>query len=494
MEKLPPAEIRITIAPKGNMSKSKTIKVKTDTDLKGLFAVAKQKWKGKWNVCALKDGTVLSDETLKAALREDVTLVFSHAQGEVKPASIEETKLAMSEEVTKEELKQRMRFIISETLLEEDSVQQLTNCAKLKGVVLAVGLPDLHPGKGYPIGSSIITQGLIYPHLVGEDIGCGMSLVRTGIAATKQKAEKWYKQLLGIEGRAGTELEEFAAKAPFEWPKGRAVPPVEGLKDAVAARFGTVGRGNHFVEIQELFQVANEELFKQLNMDQNQIYMLIHSGSRNYGEKVYEAYTSKHGTKPADISSPEAAEYLAEHNKALAYARRSRAVIAYRILSQIENIDTSWITEGSSCVIDTCHNYIEQLQAKNQFVHRKGAAPGNAGMIIIPGSRGAYSYIVKPVEENIAISGYSLAHGAGRAMKRSKALAKGKTIYPNSNLLIKTELGSLVICENKELLYEEAPLAYKNINMVIEDLLRHKLIEVVAVMKPIVTYKYREVS
>lgn len=210
-------------------------------------------------------------------------------------------------------------------------------------------------------------------------------MVRTGIAVTKQKAEKWYKQILGIEGRAGAELEEFAAKTPFEWPKGRTVPPVEGLKDAVAARFGTVGRGNHFVEIQEVFQVANEELFKQLNMDQNQIYMLIHSGSRNYGERIYEAYTAVHGASPAEAVSPQAAEYLAGHSRALAYARRSRAVIAYRILSQIENIDMSWITEGSSCVIDICHNYIEHLQAEDQFIHRKGAAPGNAGMVIIPG-------------------------------------------------------------------------------------------------------------
>jgi len=261
-------------------------------------------------------------------------------------------------------------------------MQQLINCAKLKGVVLAVGLPDLHPGKGFPIGSAIITEGVFYPHLVGEDIGCGMSLVKTGIGITKQKAEKWYKQILGIEGRAGIELEKYAEKTPFEWPKGNLIPPVEDLEDAVAGRFGTVGRGNHFVEIQEVFQVINEELFKQLNMDQNQLYMVIHSGSRNYGEQIYGAHTKEHGIKPINDNSSEAIKYLEGHNKALAYARRSRAIIAYRILSQIENIDTSWMNEA--CIVDIHHNFVERIE-DSKFIHRKGATPGNKGIVIIPG-------------------------------------------------------------------------------------------------------------
>jgi len=108
MEKTPDSNIRITIAPKGNMSKSKTVKISSDVKLKALFNLAKQKWKGKWNLlvlslsfrCTLKDGTILSDETLKSVLHEDILLIFSHVQGEVKPATIEETKQAISEEMT----------------------------------------------------------------------------------------------------------------------------------------------------------------------------------------------------------------------------------------------------------------------------------------------------------------------------------------------------------------------------------------------------------
>lgn len=279
-----------------------------------------------------------------------------------------------------------MKFIVSENLLEEESIQQLTNCAKLKGVVSAVGLPDLHPGKGFPIGSSIITDGLLYPHLVGEDIGCGMSLVRTGISFSKQKPEKWYKQILGIEGRAGPELEKFAEVEPFQWPKGYEVPPVNDLEDKFAGRFGTVGRGNHFVEIQEVFKVVNQEIFNELNMDQNELYILIHSGSRNFGGQVFEEYTKAKGISPVEKDSNEALDYLRKHDKALAYAKRSRAVIAYRILSQIVNIDTSWLSEGSSCIIDIYHNFVEPLDESNsKFIHRKGATPSSKGVVIIPG-------------------------------------------------------------------------------------------------------------
>ena len=140
------------------------------------------------------------------------------------------------------------------------------------------------------------------------------------------------------------------------------------------------------VEIQEIYKVVDPELFKQLGMDQNELYILIHSGSRNLGEHIYCDYTKEHGINPVEKDSPEAILYLKEHDKAIAFGRRNRAVIAYRILSQIENIDPSWLTSGEPCVIDICHNFVEPIDISGpKFVHRKGATPSNKGFVVIPG-------------------------------------------------------------------------------------------------------------
>jgi release factor H-coupled RctB family protein len=123
------------------------------------------------------------------------------------------------------------------------------------------------------------------------------------------------------------------------------------------------------------------------------------------------------------------------------------------------------------------------------WLHRKGAAPSTAGPVIIPGSRGAFTYIVTPNARSDK-SAFSLAHGAGRKWSRSDSRARIEKRFSVKELT-RTELGSHVICEDKELLYEEAPQAYKNITIVIEDLVDAGLVDVLAVLKPLVTYKVR---
>jgi len=123
------------------------------------------------------------------------------------------------------------------------------------------------------------------------------------------------------------------------------------------------------------------------------------------------------------------------------------------------------------------------------LIHRKGAAPSTEGAVIIPGSRGALTYIAMPKEPGER-SAFSLAHGAGRKWSRSDSRARLEKRFSAKDLT-RTELGSHVICEDKELLYEEAPQAYKNITTVIDDLVKAGLAEVVAVLKPLVTYKVR---
>lgn len=126
------------------------------------------------------------------------------------------------------------------------------------------------------------------------------------------------------------------------------------------------------------------------------------------------------------------------------------------------------------------------------FLHRKGAAPTDKGPVLLPGSRGAYSYLVLPNLNNTAKSGWSLAHGAGRRLARNAARLGGKAQHPNAKELLITDLQSRVICDDKGLLYEERPEAYKDAACVVADLVSSGLCQVIAVMKPILTYKMRD--
>lgn len=137
-----------------------------------------------------------------------------------------------------------------------------------------------------------------------------------------------------------------------------------------------------------------------------------------------------------------------------------------------------------------------QSEVKKLWLHRKGAAPADVGPVVIPGSRGHFSYLVQPTlarpdTENAA---FSLAHGAGRKWNRGKALQMGKANTKKADALTTTELGSRVICENKDLLYEEVPNAYKEIEDIVNDLQEFNLIKIVAVLRPLITYKTRVIK
>jgi release factor H-coupled RctB family protein len=147
-------------------------------------------------------------------------------------------------------------------------------------------------------------------------------------------------------------------------------------------------------------------------------------------------------------------------------------------------------TEGTR-LIDICHNWVQPIDLGGHrcWLHRKGAASSTEGPVIIPGSRGAFTYVVMPKEPGDR-SAFSLAHGAGRKWSRSDSRARIEKRF-SAKELTRTELGSHVICEDKELLYEEAPQAYKNITIVVDDLAQAGLVDVLAVLKPLVTYKVR---
>jgi release factor H-coupled RctB family protein len=138
--------------------------------------------------------------------------------------------------------------------------------------------------------------------------------------------------------------------------------------------------------------------------------------------------------------------------------------------------------------LDICHNSVTAHDGG--WLHRKGAAPADKGVIVVPGSRGDLTYIVQPRLEGADRALFSLAHGAGRKWSRSEAKAKLERKFTAADLE-RTKLGSRVICEDRELIFEEAPQAYKAIHQVIEDLKAASLIDVIATLRPLITYKTR---
>jgi release factor H-coupled RctB family protein len=164
---------------------------------------------------------------------------------------------------------------------------------------------------------------------------------------------------------------------------------------------------------------------------------------------------------------------------AVRWAKANRHLIAERFASAL-NSDVN-------TVLDICHN---SIQRKHElWLHRKGAAAADEGPVVIAGSRGTYSYLVQPTRE-AETTAWSIAHGAGRKYTRSASKARVRERYC-ADRLTHTPLGGRVICEDRDLLYEEAPMAYKNIETVIDDLEAAGLIEVIAILRPLLTYKTR---
>jgi len=196
------------------------------------------------------------------------------------------------------------------------------------------------------------------------------------------------------------------------------------------------------------------------------------------------------------LDSSQANCYLEKHDYANAWATMNRDVIAERF---IENLSVS-----GKRLLDVSHNHV-QLMTKDRVdamgyssigesyaIHRKGASPTDEGIVMIPGSRGSLSYLVKPKTDisQLAQGGFSLAHGAGRKWNRSEVKGRLLNRY-NQQQILQTRFGSRVICQNKNLAYEEAPQAYKNIDLVIQDLVNAEMIDIVASFKPLMTYKTR---
>ncbi|ENY8962131.1 RNA ligase RtcB family protein [Clostridioides difficile] len=341
--------------------------------------------------------------------------------------------------------------------IEDIARKQLEDISKLNGILRVVGLPDLHAGK-IPVGLAVETKNIIYPHIIGNDIGCGMTLFKTGVLKKKFKKDKWIKSLSKIK-----DLSDIEIKNTYK-------------EECPILNLGTIGSGNHFVEIQCISEIYNKEQFEQLKFSSDDIMMLVHCGSRNYGEDILKKFYDKDGL---EVESEKAIDYIKKHDNALMWAERNREAISKKIM---QSIGTSGDVET---IFSINHNFIEKREDK--FIHRKGAVSSERGAVIIPGSRGSLSYIVMPTE-NTEISLYSLSHGAGRKWSRSVCKSRLKSKY-SKDTIKQTKFKSQIICNDVNLLFQEAPEAYKNIEQIIESLIEYELIQVVATMNPLITYK-----
>ncbi len=360
-----------------------------------------------------------------------------------------------------------------ETWIEDAAIQQLVKTSELKDMYSVAGMPDLHPGRGYPIGAAFFTTKRIYPALVGNDIGCGMSLWQTSIKANKVNLDKFVKALTDIEQPLDDSWSSI-----IEARKADKAITVDGYDLAL----GTIGSGNHFAEFQAIDEVFDHDALILLGLDKKLLQLLIHSGSRGLGQSILVEHVSKHNHSGLEVSCDEFTAYIDQHDEALRWAELNRELIARRFLLVMKST--------GNCVLDINHNLVSpaHLQGVDGWLHRKGATPSDKGYVIIPGSRGDYSYLVQPLIDNAETSLFSLAHGAGRKWQRGECQGRLSHKYKREDLY-RTTLGSRVICANKELLYDEAPQAYKKCESIINNLVEAGLIKVVAKLKPILTFK-----
>ena len=365
----------------------------------------------------------------------------------------------------------RVRLIASHrSWIEGEAVRQLYATAQLDGMVQAVGMPDLHPGKGAPIGAAFVSDGVIYPHLIGGDIGCGMSLFKTSLLHREARLDRWAKQ-------------QFNLEHPWEEFVGDFLAEQNLASTEFDTALGTIGGGNHFAEIQAVEEIVDAVAFKQLGIGKAQLVALVHSGSRGLGETILRDHVDEHHGRGVPAISESGQAYLRGHDFAVRWARANRKLIARRFATTL-GADAELVWDG-------CHNSITARETGGGAVwlHRKGAVAVDGSFVVIPGSRGSLSYVVKVLGDG-ATHAWSLAHGAGRKWSRSESRLRMRERFEVKELA-QTPLGGRVICEERDLLYEEAPAAYKNIEAVVHDLVDAGIASVIATFRPLLTYKTR---
>ena len=374
------------------------------------------------------------------------------------------------------------------TEFDDKAREQIENLASLPFVHHHIALmPDCHGGMGMPIGGVLPTKDVVIPNAVGVDIGCGTCAVKTNIR-TRRLTEKILRKVImkGIRERIPLGMDHHKEMQDEKYlPTGfdlEKLPVVENHYKSIHHQVGTLGGGNHFIELQR--------------DGEGWLWIMIHSGSRNLGKQVGDFYNKKakwfnelyYSKVESELMLPflplkthEFNEYWDEMNYCIAFAKCNRQLMMERIKEVI--VDALPLAEFEP-TIDIAHNYaaFENHFGANCIVHRKGAVRARAGEIgIIPGSQGTSSYIVEGLGNPDSFM--SSSHGAGRLMSRTQAI---KTLSLEDEIK-KMESKGIVHSIRSQRDLDEAASAYKDIDHVIA--LETDLVKVITKLEPLAVIK-----
>ena len=433
-----------------------------------------------------------------------------------------------------------------DAIADDGSLDQLRNVATLPGVVDAVlAMPDVHQGYGFPVGGVAATappDGVVSPGGVGFDVNCGVRLLAAPFAYEElgDRREALVHEIsravpAGTGRGSGlslteTQLDRVLADGP------RALEDVATAEDidltesggrldgaepaAVSARarergaeqLGTLGSGNHFVEVQRVEELPDRAAAEALGLSQGQVTALIHSGSRGLGHQVctdfvkrFDAAAGRYGISLPDrqlscapVSSEDGRAYLAAMAAAANFAWANRQLIAHRVRRAIARVLGEEAAAGTRQVYDVAHNVakLEHHGGRELCVHRKGATrafpPGSSDVperyrdtgqpVFIPGSMGTASYVLAGRPGAMEHSFGTVCHGAGRRLSRTAARKQ----VGGAELRRRLEAeGITVRSTSNRGLAEEAPFAYKEVERVVEVVERAGLAVRVARLRPI---------
>ncbi len=442
-----------------------------------------------------------------------------------------------------------------EHIIREDAFKQVANVATLPGIVkYSMAMPDIHWGYGFPIGGVAAMDaenGIVSPGGVGYDINCGVRLVRTDLTfrdikhKLKQLVDLIFKKVpcgVGSRGKislTNRELDDVLANGShwavsngYGWSKDLEATEESGRMDfadpsqiSQRARkrghdqLGTLGSGNHFLEIQKITTIYDEEIAQKWGLFKNQIVVMIHCGSRGLGHQVCDEF--EHRLIPmlpqfdfdlpdrqlacAPINSEIGRQYLAAMAAAANFAWANRQIIMHWVreaFSEIFGRNAAKI--GMKLVYDVTHNiakfekHILDGQMKRLLVHRKGATRAfcagreelsrkyreTGQPVIIPGDMGRASFVLVGTERAMTETFGSTSHGAGRYMSRRAAIKKIRAQGRKIDRELATK-GIYIRWEGRNTLYEEAPEAYKDVNDVVEAVVGAGISKRVAKMIPL---------